>query len=54
MTPIAIQILASLDEKGIDLDAITQKLENEGIEKFNKAYDEILETIKRKKIKETV
>jgi len=50
----AIQILASLDEKGIDLDAITQKLENEGIEKFNKAYDEILETIKRKKIKETV
>jgi len=53
-TDKAIQILASLDEKGIDLDAITQKLENEGIEKFNKAYDEILETIKRKKIKETV
>jgi len=53
-TDKAIQILASLDEKGIDLDAITQKLENEGIEKFNKAYDEILETIKRKRIKETV
>ena len=50
----AIQILANLDEKGIDLDTITQKLEDEGIEKFNKAYDEILETIKRKKIKETV
>jgi len=48
-TDKAIQILASLDEKGIDLDAITQKLEDEGIEKFNKAYDEILEAIKKQK-----
>lgn len=50
----AIYILASLNKKGINLDAITQKLEDEGIEKFNKAYDEILETIKRKKVRETV
>ena len=34
----------------IDLDAITQKLEDEGIQKFNKAYQKILDAIEKKKL----
>jgi transaldolase/transaldolase/glucose-6-phosphate isomerase len=48
----ATQTLAKLKENKIDLDLITQRLEDEGIEKFNKAYDGILEAIKHKKIKQ--
>lgn len=40
-----------LKEKGIDIDIITQKLEDEGIEKFNKAYDQLLESIDDQKQK---
>ena len=43
----ATQLLARLKENGIDIDAITQKLEDEGIEKFNKAYDKLLDTIEK-------
>ncbi|HEV8515868.1 MAG TPA: transaldolase [Cyclobacteriaceae bacterium] len=45
----ATQLLAKLKEKGINIDAITQKLEDEGIEKFNKAYDKLLKTIEKQK-----
>ena len=45
----AMQVLEQLKEKGIDIDAITQKLEDEGIEKFNKAFDELLGAIEKKK-----
>ncbi len=45
----ATQVLEQLKEKGIDIDAITQKLEDEGIEKFNKAFDELLGAIEKKK-----
>ena len=41
-----------LKSKGIDIDKITQKLEDEGIEKFNKAYEKLIKSIddqKRKK-----
>lgn len=41
-----------LKNLGIDIDRITQRLENEGIEKFNKAYEQLLKSIadqKRKK-----
>ncbi len=41
----ANQILDMLKEVGIDIDKITQKLEDEGIEKFNMAYDKLLESI---------
>ncbi|WP_226064186.1 transaldolase [Kaistella polysaccharea] len=34
-----------LKEKGIDIDKITQKLENEGIEKFNQAYEKLIKSI---------
>lgn len=45
--------LKALKNKGVDIDKITQDLENEGIEKFNAAYDKLLDSIatKRKKNK---
>lgn len=43
--------LNGLKEKGIDLDDITQKLEDEGIEKFNDAYDKLLKGIDSQKQK---
>ncbi|MEO5947869.1 MAG: transaldolase [Chitinophagaceae bacterium] len=46
----ATQLLAHLKENKIDLDDITQKLEDEGIQKFNKAYDKILGAIEKKKL----
>ena len=45
----ATNLLAKLKEKGIDINTITQKLEDEGIEKFNKAYDKLLEAIEKQK-----
>ena len=47
----ATQILAQLKENRIDIDSITQKLEDEGIEKFNKPYDELLQGIEKQKQK---
>jgi len=49
----AWKVLEKLKDGNIDIDAITQRLEDEGIEKFNSAYDEIIEAIKKKKIEET-
>jgi transaldolase/transaldolase/glucose-6-phosphate isomerase len=43
----ASKIFEQLKELNIDIDAVTQKLEEEGIEKFNKSYDDILEAIKK-------
>jgi transaldolase len=45
----ATYVLTQLKEKAIDIDTITQKLEDEGIEKFNKAYDKLLEAIEKQK-----
>jgi transaldolase len=42
-------VLGQLKKSNIDIDAITQKLEDEGIEKFNIAYDKIINAIKNKK-----
>lgn len=49
----ASKVLENLKDGNIDIDAITQRLEDEGIEKFNNAYDEIIEALKKKKIEET-
>lgn len=46
----AKQILEKLKNTGIDLDQITKKLEDEGIQKFNKAYDRLLNAIEKKKL----
>jgi len=48
----AKQDLAQLKEKGINIDEITQKLEEEGVQKFNKAYDSLLKAIDSKKKKQ--
>lgn len=36
-----------LAELGIDIDAVTQQLENEGVDKFVKPFDELLQTLKK-------
>lgn len=41
--------LALLKEIGIDLDAATQQLEDEGVEKFIKAYDQLLVVLEQKR-----
>ncbi|MEO5569962.1 MAG: transaldolase [Bacteroidia bacterium] len=45
----ATNVLVQLKEKGINIDTITQKLEDEGIEKFNKPYDMLLKVIDKQK-----
>lgn len=45
----ASKVFENLKDGNIDIDVITQKLEDEGIEKFNTAYDDIIEAIKKKK-----
>ncbi len=47
----ATQVLQQLKDNGINIDDITQKLEAEGVEKFNKAYDALLKAIDAKKKK---
>lgn len=48
----ATQELEELKENGINIDEITQKLEEEGVQKFNKAYDSLLKAIDSKKKKQ--
>jgi transaldolase/glucose-6-phosphate isomerase len=38
--------LAGLARLGIDIDAITQQLEDEGVDKFNKPFDQLMGTIR--------
>jgi len=47
----ATAALARLNDLGIDLDAITQQLEDEGIEKFNKPFEKLLQAIEDQKAK---
>ena len=47
----ATATLAKLQEIGIDIDAITQQLEDEGIEKFNKPFEKLLQAIEDQKAK---
>ena len=49
----ANKVMDDLKDKGINIDDITQKLEDEGIEKFNKAYDKLLESISNQKHKKS-
>ena len=46
----ATSVLAQLNARGIDINIVTQKLEDEGIEKFNKAYDKLLKAIGQKQM----
>ena len=38
-----------LPDLGINIDQVTQQLENEGVDKFIKAYDQLIATLKKKK-----
>ena len=49
---LATQHLEQLKENGINLDQLTQQLEEEGVQKFNKAYDSLLKAIAEKKQKQ--
>lgn len=42
-----IALLERLPELGIDLKAATQQLEDEGVQKFNDAFDQLTETLKK-------
>jgi transaldolase/transaldolase/glucose-6-phosphate isomerase len=44
--------LEQLKENDIDIDEVTQKLEEEGVEKFNKSYDSLLKAIESKRKKQ--
>ncbi len=44
----ATSVLAQLTAQGININIITQKLEAEGIKKFNEAYDKLLKAIEMK------
>lgn len=41
----AIEVLELLQELRISIDQLTQQLEDEGIEKFNKPYDDLMKTL---------
>ena len=47
----ATSVLASLPKLGIDLDQITQQLEDEGISKFNEPFDKLMDALEKKSIK---
>ncbi len=44
----AKRILESLKELGIDLKEVTQKLEDEGVDKFNVSFDSLIDALDRK------
>lgn len=47
----ATEILDKVKAAGIDIDKITQQLEDEGIEKFNKPFEKLLQAIEDQKAK---
>ncbi|HTD39766.1 MAG TPA: transaldolase [Mucilaginibacter sp.] len=47
----ATAVLAKLKEVGISIDEITQKLEDEGVDKFNKPFEKLLQAIEDQKAK---
>jgi transaldolase len=47
----ATETLGRIKAAGIDIDAITQQLEDEGIEKFNKPFEKLLQAIEDQKNK---
>jgi len=45
----AMEVMESLPALGIDIDAVTQQLEDEGVEKFNKPFDKLMHTLDEKR-----
>jgi transaldolase/glucose-6-phosphate isomerase len=48
-TQEAYQVLDDLRQVGIDLDGVTQRLEDEGVRKFNKAFETLMVALRKKK-----
>ena len=48
-TQEAYRVLDGLRQVGIDLDAVTQQLEDEGVMKFNKAFDKLMSALREKR-----
>jgi transaldolase len=44
----AAWVLQRLSELGISIDKVTQQLEEEGVEKFNRPFDKLMETLKKR------
>ena len=44
----ACWVMSELTELGINIDSITEKLEKDGVEKFIKAFDKLMETLTKK------
>jgi len=44
----ACWVMSELTELGIDIDSITKKLESDGVEKFIKAFDKLMESLTKK------
>jgi transaldolase len=47
--PAAEQVLDTLSKKGIDMNGVAQRLENEGIDKFIQPYEKLLKAIEGKR-----
>ncbi len=43
-------VLERLPELGIDIDSVTQQLEDEGVNKFNKPFDKLMETLGQRSV----
>lgn len=47
--PEALQLLGELSSVGINLDEVTQRLEDEGVEKFTTAFDQLMAALQEKR-----
>jgi transaldolase/transaldolase/glucose-6-phosphate isomerase len=45
-------VLGGLAELGINIDTVTQQLEDEGVDKFNKPFDKLMETLAQRSQRE--
>ena len=45
----AYDVLERLRQAGIDLDEVTQQLEDEGVEKFSEAFDKLIQALESEK-----
>ena len=48
-TQEAYRVLEALPQVGIDLYALTQRLEDEGVAKFNQAFEQLMAALKEKR-----
>ncbi len=50
----AQRVLDRLPELGINIDEVTQQLEDEGVEKFSRSFDELMEALEKAVRKQSV